>query len=308
MNNPSPFVSIFMMTYNHERYIAKALDSILSQKVNFDYEIVLGEDCSSDKTREIVLSYKRKYADLIKLLLHDQNLGASNNQIVVIEKCTGKYIAILEGDDYWIDPYKLQKQVDFLEANPDYGMIATDIILVDQESKTLPDTEMLLKQRTYRKEDIGFFDLLHGNLINTLTVCVRADLMKSLAEETERRNLWFAIDKWFWLNIALKHKIRLSYEKTAAYRVHPEGVSRARNFIKERSYFIYHDVLVKLFATVNVKKLGVDNKVTLARRCSNLIVSGNLGIRERLFLIRKIVMNPSLFMAMVVLLRKRMMN
>jgi glycosyltransferase involved in cell wall biosynthesis len=95
MNNPSPFVSIFMMTYNHERYIAKALDSILSQKVNFDYEIVLGEDCSSDKTREIVLSYKRKYADLIKLLLHDQNLGASNNQIVVIEKCTGKYIAIL---------------------------------------------------------------------------------------------------------------------------------------------------------------------------------------------------------------------
>jgi hypothetical protein len=80
------------------------------------------------------------------------------------------------------------------------------------------------------------------------------------------------------------------------------------NFIKERSYFIYYDVLVKLFATVNVKKLEVDNKVTLARRCFNLIVSGNLGIRERLFLIRKIVMNPSLFMALVVLLRKRMMN
>ena len=124
MADTSKKVSVFMITYNHEKYIAEALDSILMQKTDFDFDIVIGEDCSTDATRRIVLEYSRKYPDKIKLLLHNVNVGFISNMMYVLEACTGKYVAMCEGDDYWTDPFKLQKQVDFLEANNEY-MLAT---------------------------------------------------------------------------------------------------------------------------------------------------------------------------------------
>ena len=119
MADTSKKVSVFMITYNHEKYIAEALDSILMQKTDFDFDIVIGEDCSTDATRRIVLEYSRKYPDKIKLLLHNVNVGFISNMMYVLEACTGKYVAMCEGDDYWTDPFKLQKQVDFLEASLD---------------------------------------------------------------------------------------------------------------------------------------------------------------------------------------------
>lgn len=115
-----PLVSISVLVYNHERYICQALDSILAQKVNFDYEIVIAEDCSTDSSREIVIRYKEKYPDIIKLILHSVNVGMNRNAQIVSEHCEGKYRAICEGDDYWIDSHRLQRQVDFLENNPIY--------------------------------------------------------------------------------------------------------------------------------------------------------------------------------------------
>lgn len=114
-------VSVFMMAYNHEKYVAQALDSVLMQKVDFEYQIVLGEDCSTDNTREIVINYAERYPKKFKLLLHKTNIGAVNNQNLIFAKCTGKYIAMLECDDYWTDPLKLQKQVEFLEMNEDFS-------------------------------------------------------------------------------------------------------------------------------------------------------------------------------------------
>lgn len=115
-------VSVFVITYNHEDYIEKALESILMQETNFDYEIVVGEDCSTDNTRKILLEYKKKHPKKFKLLLHEKNIGAMQNQIKTMDACTGKYIAICEGDDYWVSPHKLQKQVNFLESNPSYNI------------------------------------------------------------------------------------------------------------------------------------------------------------------------------------------
>lgn len=111
-----------MITYNHERYIAKAIDSILTQNVSFDYEIVIGEDASTDKTRNIILNYKKTLPDKFRLLLHDDNIGMMPNFVQALNSSKGKYIALLEGDDYWTDPLKLQKQVDFLDANPEYSL------------------------------------------------------------------------------------------------------------------------------------------------------------------------------------------
>jgi glycosyltransferase involved in cell wall biosynthesis len=117
-------VSILMVTYNHEKYIAEALDSVLMQQVDFDYEIVIGDDCSTDNTRSILIDYHRKNPDKIRLLLQERNLGlyGKYNFIQTYNACQGQYIAMLEGDDYWISPDKLQKQVDFLDTHPNCSL------------------------------------------------------------------------------------------------------------------------------------------------------------------------------------------
>ena len=112
-------VSVLVITYNHEKFIAQALDSVLMQETDFIYEIIVGEDCSSDQTRKIVLAYGEKYPDKVRLLLPEQNLGMMYNFITTYRACRGQYIAILEGDDYWTSDRKLQKQVDFLDSHQD---------------------------------------------------------------------------------------------------------------------------------------------------------------------------------------------
>lgn len=127
-------VSVDMITYNHEPYIKQAIEGVLMQKTNFPFELVIGEDCSTDKTREICLKYKEKYPEKIKLLLPESNLGMTKNFISTLTAATGKYIALCEGDDYWTDPYKLQKQVDFLEANSNYSCCFHRYDILDEET------------------------------------------------------------------------------------------------------------------------------------------------------------------------------
>jgi len=113
-------VSAYLLTYNHEKYVAQALDSMLNQKTNFKYEILIGDDCSTDNTPSILKEYKKKYPDKIKLFLRDKNLGGTKNNSLLLKECTGRYIAPLEGDDYWLGDNRLQYLVDFLEENPEY--------------------------------------------------------------------------------------------------------------------------------------------------------------------------------------------
>lgn len=117
-------VSIAMLTFNHAKYIREALDAILLQKVNFRYEVVVGDDCSSDETQNILKSYAQKYPDKFVLLLRKSNIGATKNYFDVLKHCKGKYIALLEGDDFWTDENKLQIQTDFLESNKNCDAVA----------------------------------------------------------------------------------------------------------------------------------------------------------------------------------------
>ncbi len=119
-------VSICSITYNHAPYIRQCLDGMLMQKTDFAFEIIINDDCSTDGTTEIIREYAAKYPDIIKPVYHDENLYSKGVRGMfnkfVFPKARGKYIALCEGDDYWTDPLKLQKQVDFLEAHPDYSM------------------------------------------------------------------------------------------------------------------------------------------------------------------------------------------
>lgn len=131
-------VSIVMIAYNLEKYIEEAIESVLNQKTNFRVELVIGEDCSIDKTREMALDYQSRYPKLIRVLLPPKNQGLTPNCVATHNACVGKYIALLDGDDYWTSSDKLQKQVDFLEKNPEYSGCAHQSLKIYDDNSAEP--------------------------------------------------------------------------------------------------------------------------------------------------------------------------
>ncbi len=121
-----PLVSVQMITYNHEKYIEEAINGVVNQQCKFPFELLIGEDCSTDRTREICLEYQKKYPHIIRVLFSQENVGASQNSRRVTLRTRGKYLAFCEGDDYWTDMNKLQMQVDVLEQHPDIGLVCTN--------------------------------------------------------------------------------------------------------------------------------------------------------------------------------------
>ena len=132
-----PLVSVYMLTYNHEPFIAQAIEGVLAQKTDFPIELVIGEDCSTDRTLEIVSEYQQKHPDVIRVITSDINVGVKENVKRTRGFLRGKYIAPCEGDDYWINPFKLQKQVDYLEKNQEYALVAHRIHVVDRNGYIL---------------------------------------------------------------------------------------------------------------------------------------------------------------------------
>ena len=131
-----------MLTFNHERYVGDAISSVMHQQCTFDIELVIGDDCSDDATVKICEEWQSKYPDQIKVLSADKNQGFQKNFIRTYNECNGDYIAICEGDDYWIKPYKLQRQVDFLDNNRDYSTCIHRVInyYEDDNSKRLSNS------------------------------------------------------------------------------------------------------------------------------------------------------------------------
>lgn len=217
-------VSIAMITYNHEKFISKAISSVLMQRTDFEYELVIGEDCSIDSTRQICGEYAQKYGEVIKLLPSETNLGMIPNFIRTLRACKGKYIAFCEGDDYWTNPLKLQKQVDFLEANPDYGLIHTDFYKFHQNIQKYELSSVLEIRDIGDKLD--YDSLLIENYIQTLTVCLRRDiLIDNLDVIIPNDRTWYLGDYQIWLYFALFSKIKYLPEKMAVYRMLEESAS-----------------------------------------------------------------------------------
>lgn len=133
----APLVSVQVLTYCHEKYIRRALDSILAQKADFDFEVLVGDDASTDGTQDILKEYGEKYPGIIKPVLRDENIGTTRNGYDIRERARGKYLAFLDGDDYWTDENKLQMQIDFLKANPQYIGCCHKCVVVD--ANDVPD-------------------------------------------------------------------------------------------------------------------------------------------------------------------------
>jgi len=210
-------LSVAMITYNHERFIAQAIDSVLMQRVDFDYEIVVGEDCSTDATREIVAEYQRKNPNRIRLLTQAVNIGANRNFSQTLHACRGEYVALLEGDDYWTSPHKLQKQVDFLDHNLDFAICFHDVVVVDellgQSDRNYCDTNV--------KEISTLQDILFRNFIPTLSALFRRKFFDGFPDWVYQLRMG---DWPLHTLVAQNGKIKYLNEVMGAYRVQPGGV------------------------------------------------------------------------------------
>lgn len=148
-------VSVIVLTYNHKMYIRQALDSVLMQDVDFRYEILIGDDASTDHTGNIVREYAFRYPNIIRMFQRERNVGATKNLYDLQEKAVGRYLAYLEGDDYWIDRTKLKKQVSFLEDEPSYIGCTHACMLVDENGRELSrkEPDWIFQKRHYTLRD-----------------------------------------------------------------------------------------------------------------------------------------------------------
>ena len=139
--NKKILISIICVTYNHEKFIEKAIKGFLMQKTSFDYEILIHDDASSDKTKKIIKEYEKKYKNLIKVIYQKENQYSQGKSPTVnlFNIAKGKYLAFCEGDDYWIDEYKLQKQVNFLEKNKNFSAVYSNVLIVNGQNKLFND-------------------------------------------------------------------------------------------------------------------------------------------------------------------------
>jgi len=212
-----------MVTFNHERFIAQAVESVMMQVVDFQIEVVIGEDCSTDKTRSILIELQRKYPDRLRLLLRERNLGMQENFCDAVRACRGKYIAFLEGDDYWLSPDKLQRQADFLESKPECALCFHDVWLVkDGQSEKPVRWHSDPMRQFYTLEDMA-----RGNFIQTPSVMCRGI---AFARPFPKFFHTLPMCDWpLWILCAQKGTLGYINEVMAAYRIHAGGVWSSRS-------------------------------------------------------------------------------
>lgn len=245
--NKNVLVSVCIQTFQHVKYIKKCLDSILIQQTNFDFEILLGEDASTDGTREICIEYAQKYSDKIQLFLHhrENNIQIGDkpsgrfNFLYNLYSAKGKYIALCEGDDYWTDPLKLQKQVDFLERNTAYNICWTRYHVLMDNKISNPEWEN--KFNFSDKHDIDFNNFASPYCTYTLTAVFKTDSINKI----NRIKFKHIKDNTIYSLCLNEGKGAILDFYSGVYRIHSMGVySLASNLQQATSnYFNYHEIL-----------------------------------------------------------------
>lgn len=214
-----------MVSYNHEGFILKSVESVMMQKTNFKFKLFIGEDCSTDRTRELCKDLHKKYPDKIELVLHENNIGAVKNAFQIYDKCYqsgAEYVALLEGDDFWTDPNKLQMQVDFLDQNPDYEVCFTNINIINDQGVISKDQLIPSSRRkTAEHKDLPIW-------APTLTRMFKNRDFKEIM------NTVLGFDAYMLLYQSKFGKIRFIDKITGTYRVHEGGIYSSKSEAKRK--------------------------------------------------------------------------
>lgn len=227
--NKKPLLSVAVITYAQEQYIAQTLDSILSQEHDYPYEIVVGEDCSPDGTRKIVEEYAARHPDIIKPLYNSPNLGLIKNYFNVLAHCSGTYIMECAGDDFWL-PGKIKAQISYMEAHPDVSLVTGDVKQCDEQGTMTGSYEV-------NPENLTFEKLFSGNAIPAVSVCFRKSIFDAyLAKVNPLEKPWRMEDIPFWLYIAHEGTIQHIAGYTAVYRVLSASESHCVSPEKQKAF------------------------------------------------------------------------
>lgn len=276
-----PLVSIRCTAYNHELYIAQALDGFLTQKTDFPFEVIIHDDASTDKTADIIRKYEEKYPKIIRPIYETENQYSKHDGSLnkIINKASGgKYIAICEGDDFWIDPYKLQKQVDFLENNPEFGMCYTNFNVHTQKNNKTQFACFINQPQKYPSEYTLENWIIKAGYVAPMTWVLK----KSLWEEACTNAIKSPDGTYVLFAYFLAHSkvYCLKEDTTATYRILQESAVHTKSL--EKSYArikALHQVkltLAKLYLNGSVyeKAFNQINK-DYYRICLKLIVAMN---------------------------------
>ncbi|MEK4129136.1 glycosyltransferase [Solibacillus sp. FSL W8-0474] len=245
-------VSIHCLTYNHENFIAEAIESFLMQKTNFMFEILIHDDASTDRTPEIIKEYELKYPDLIKPILQLENQysrGGSVNTInfINLNRAKGKYIAVCEGDDYWTDPYKLQKQVDYMEKNIDCSLCVHSGHVVAAADKTIQSSNRPNKgNKIFTVEEVieggGGLFLTNSMLFPKKFALERNEFLDNAPVG----------DYPYAINLSLLGKVYYIDEFMSAYRVGDSASWTAREFNSIENKKRHYAEIEKMLDNINV--------------------------------------------------------
>ncbi|MCO6499922.1 MAG: glycosyltransferase [Vicingus serpentipes] len=237
MNNDQEiFVDVITCAYNHENFISQCIESVLNQKTSFKFRYIIGEDCSKDNTRKIIEEYFLKHKDIIVPVYHKNNLGPSENTRELFSLVKAKYVAFIDGDDYWCDSLKLQRQVDFLENNSDYAACYHGCKFVDENNLVIKESKSK-QYSSFNKDEL----LCSEGALITNTVLFRNELdFPEFMEKVPNG------DAFFWHLIGFHgHAKFLPEIKFSAYRVHSSGIwtsssnlQRLENYLITKSYIL----------------------------------------------------------------------
>jgi glycosyltransferase involved in cell wall biosynthesis len=224
-------VSVLVFAYNHVRFIRQALDSVLMQQTNFDFEVVVSEDCSTDGTREIVFQYARAHPDKIRLLLSAVNIGAARVDERGFNAARGEYIALLDGDDYWTSPHKLQEQVEFMGTHPEYSLCFHYQEYVDAEGR-----RMLYQYPHRSKLCWSLKDILEDCTIETSSALLRRSMLPPLPD-------WYFLcpfgDFPIWVLCVQNGPAGYLDRSLGAYRIHASGSFNGLKEWQQKLYIQY---------------------------------------------------------------------
>lgn len=275
-----------MPTYNHEKYIAKAIDSVLMQKTNFEWELLIHDDCSTDGT----LSIARRYAEFnphqIKLISETENIGLLRSYKRLIEISEGAYLAILESDDVWIDENKLQLQANFLERNEDYAIVAADIVKIDGDDNVYNSYVMGEGNAHIRNTERWYENLLgNAGLMGACTVMFRkSDYLKYCDIDEYIKRDFLTFDHPVWLSLSFHKRCKYFPIVMSAYRIIPTSLS---NNVYPEKNMRFNLSIAEIEAFI-IEKYGLGNlteKEYNHKICSSIIGKA-LKFRNRIVFIK----------------------
>ncbi len=233
LENQAPLVSVHMITYNHNPYVIKAIEGVLNQERDFPIELLIGEDCSTDGTRDIVMDYQQKHPDVIRVVTSEQNVGIKQNSRRVYAAARGRYMAYCEGDDFWHDPAKLRMQVDYLESHPECVLVHSDcdFIYVAEERHL---AGVLGDQTKYPAAELAVRLLAHDYWITTPTVCARReDVLRVRAENSYEFSEAFLMgDKQTWVELSRLGAVHYINRSLATMHRLPESATESKSLTR----------------------------------------------------------------------------